>query len=406
MVETGLAYLLRDGLRLLRGRRVGLCCNPTAILPDFVHAVDALHAHPDVDLRRLFGPEHGVRGTAQDMVAVSASVDPVTGLPVVSLYGLDETSLKPRHEDLEGLDVLVFDLQDIGSRYYTYIYTLAYCLEACAEAGVQVIVCDRPNPLRGDRREGNRVDIDRYRSFVGRFPLPNRHGLTAGELALWFCDQRGLSTEEEALLVVPCAGWERDRWFDETGLPWVMPSPNMPTLETALVYPGQCLLEATNLSEGRGTTRPFELFGAPWIRPQRLKEAMDRLAVQWGLEGIGFRACSIEPTFHKHAGQTCGALQLHVTHRDRFQPLGTSVALLLALRRLYPDDFAWRTESYEFVSDRLAIDLLSGDTSIRDLVDAGGELPELQTHWRRYEQEFSESVQPYLLYGESRRTVG
>jgi uncharacterized protein YbbC (DUF1343 family) len=399
MVRAGLECLLGDRIDILRGRRAGICCNPTAILPDLRHGVDALHAHRGVDLRRLFGPEHGVRGTAQDMVEVGESVDADTGLQVTSLYGSDEASLKPRPEDLEDLDVLVFDIQDVGSRYYTYVYTLAYCLEACNEAGVQVIVCDRPNPIRGDRVEGNLVDLEHCRSFVGRFALPNRHGLTVGELARWFCAQMGMPGGEDALLVIPCEGWRRDHWFDRTGLAWVMPSPNMPTLETAIVYPGQCLLEGTNLSEGRGTTRPFELCGAPWIRPQALRREIERLAEKWALRGVGFREAAIQPTFQKFAGQVCGGLQLHVTDRDRFEPLATTVALLIAVRRLYPDEFAWRTDPYEFVSDRLAIDLLSGDVSIRELVDAGGELPEIQAVWRQAEREFRESARPYCLYG-------
>jgi uncharacterized protein YbbC (DUF1343 family) len=398
MVRTGLERLLTDRFDLLRGRRVGLCCNPTAILPNFTHAVDALHGHAQTELRRLFGPEHGVRGTAQDMIAVRAAADPVTGIPEISLYGRERESLKPQPEHLEGLDALIFDLQDVGSRYYTYGYTLAYCLEACAATGLQAIVCDRPNPIGGDRREGNLVDADGYGSFVGRFPLPNRHGLTVGELALWFCEQLRIPADEDALIVIACEGWRRDQWFDQTGLPWVLPSPNMPTLDTAAVYPGQCLLEGTNVSEGRGTTRPFELLGAPWICPQTLKREMDRAAGRWSMEGVAFRATFIEPAFHKFSRQICGAVQLHVTDRHRYQPLATSVALLIALRRLYPSDFAWRTEPYEFVSDRLAIDLLAGDTSIRDLVDGGGELPDLQAHWRRCEREFSESVRPYLLY--------
>ena len=398
MVRVGLECLLSDRIDVLRDRKAGVCCNPTAILPDLRHAVDALHAHPHVNLLRLFGPEHGVRGSAQDMVPVSESVDAETGLPVFSLYGADEESLKPRQEHLDGLDVLIFDIQDVGSRYYTYVYTLAYCLEACAEAGVQMVVCDRPNPIRGDRCEGNLVDVEHYRSFVGRFPLPNRHGMTVGELAHWFCGEMGIPRDEEALLVIPCQGWRRNQWFDQTDLPWVMPSPNMPTLDTALVYPGQCLLEGTNVSEGRGTTRPFELCGAPWIQPEILKRALDRLAEKWALQGVAFRASSTQPTFHKFAGRVCGGLQLHVTEREHFEPLATTVALLIAMKRLYPDRFAWRTQPYEFVNDRLAIDLLSGDTSIRDIVDGGGELPELRAEWRRCENAFSESVTPYLLY--------
>ena len=397
-VITGLESLVGEqGQRLLAGRRVGLCCNPTAVLPDLSHAVDALHGNGSIRLDRLFGPEHGVRGTAQDMISVDGESDPATGLPVISLYGSEESSLAPKPEHLAGLDVVVFDIQDIGSRYYTYVYTLADLLEACHRAGVQVIVCDRPNPITG-AVEGNQVDIEHYRSFVGRFALPNRHGLTVGELAPWFCRQMGLDVDDDFLTVLRCEGWSRGLWFDQTGLPWVMPSPNMPTLDTALVYPGQCLLEGTLVSEGRGTTRPFELFGAPYIEAERLKAEMDRLAQRWQLEGIAFRASSITPTFQKHAGQLCGGLQFHVTDRQRFAPLATAVALLRALNSLYPQDFAWRSEAYEFVSDRLAIDLLSGDRSIRDWVESGAELADLQQGWRQSEQQFAQQMAGQLLY--------
>jgi len=397
-VKTGLETLIEDHADLLRGRSVGLCCNPTAVLPDLSHAVDALHGHNGIELTRLFGPEHGVRGTAQDMIAVGTEQDPDTGLPVVSLYGSEESSLAPTPEELAGLDLVIFDIQDVGSRYYTYVYTLAYLLDACHAAGVQVLVCDRPNPITGTM-EGNRVDIDRYRSFVGRFPLPNRHGLTVGELAPWFCRRMGIDPDPGFLRVLPCQGWRRDQWFDQTGLPWVMPSPNMPTPDTALVYPGQCLLEGTLVSEGRGTTRPFELFGAPYVNPRRLKLEMERLSGDWGLEGIAFRACSITPTFQKYAGQDCGGLQFHITDRDAYQPLATGVALLRALHALYPDDFAWRTETYEFVSEHPAIDLLSGDTSIRDWVESDAGLGDLQARWRRAEAGFREQTTPDLLYG-------
>ncbi len=396
-VTTGLELLLDQRRDLLHGRRVGLCCNPTTVLPDLTHAIDAMYADSRIDLVRLFGPEHGVRGADQDMVAVGTDRDPVTGLDVVSLYGNDEASLKPRPRDLDGLDVVVFDIQDIGSRYYTYVYTLAYLMEACHHAGVAVIVCDRPNPISGER-EGNRVDIAHYRSFVGRFSLPNRHGLTVAELAPWFCRQMGLEPDPEWLTLLPCQGWSRRQWFDQTGLPWVMPSPNMPTPDTALVYPGQCLLEGTQLSEGRGTTRPFELFGAPWVQPEQLQAEMCRLSEHWSLEGVAYRACSILPTFQKHAGEHCGALQLHITDRDRYAPLATSVALLRALYRLYPDHFAWRTEPYEFVSDRLAIDLLSGDTSIRQWTESDADLDELRQIWRRDERKFADETATHLLY--------
>jgi uncharacterized protein YbbC (DUF1343 family) len=364
-VRTGLDRLLADEQRLarLRDARVGLLVNPTSVTAQLVHAIDALRS-AGVAIVRIFGPEHGVRGEAQDMESVDGARDPVTDLPVVSLYGDSVESLAPEREDLDGLDIVLADIQDIGARYYTYAYTVGLLMEACGEADVEVWVLDRPNPLGGEVVRGD-VVAPEFRSFVGMQPLATRHGMTLGELALFFARHCDWSCDLE---IVEMQGWTRDMWFDETGLPWVMPSPNMPTLETATVYPGQCLLEGTNLSEGRGTTRPFELFGAPWIEPRELREELETFDE---IEGVLFREISFRPMFQKHARTTCRGLQLHVTDRDSFDSLATSYALLSVLLRLYPDAFDWRTETYEFVSDRLAIDLLLGDDTLRERLEAG-----------------------------------
>ena len=303
-VKTGLDVLIDSRCALLRGERVGLLCHPASVDGRLRHAAPLLKEN-GADLRRLFGPQHGLRGETQDnMVEWRGFTDPLTGLPVHSLYG---DHRKPTAGMLDGIDVLVVDLQDVGARYYTFVWTLLLCLEACAETGKRVVVLDRPNPLGGDR-EGNVLD-PAWRSFVGLAPIPMRHGLTIGELALCFRDFFDLLVE---LVVVPMAGWRPGMYFDETGLPWVMPSPNMPTLDTAVVYPGMCLLEGTELSEGRGTTRPFEICGAPYIDPYRFAAAM----MSHRLPGCVFRPLHFEPTFQKYAGELCGGVQIHVTDRN------------------------------------------------------------------------------------------
>ncbi|MCK6526089.1 DUF1343 domain-containing protein [Myxococcota bacterium] len=392
---SGLDRLLDEERHLVRGGSVGLICNPTAVDRRLHHAADLLHAAPDVRLARLFGPEHGVRGDAQDMIAVEpGDRDPVTGLPVVSLYGSDEASLAPPPGSLEGLDALVFDIQDVGARYYTYVYTLAACMEAASRAGIRVVVCDRPNPIGGEAVEGPLLR-PHLRSFVGRFPVPVRHGCTAGELALLWRHQLGLDLDLE---VVRVQGWRRGAWHDETGLSWVMPSPNMPTLDTASVYPGMCLVEGTRLSEGRGTTRPFELSGAPWIDPSRLAADLERRMGAAGAAGVRFRPVVFRPTFHKHAGQGCGGVQVHVTDRRRFEPFLTGIAFLQACRTQDPERFAWRTEPYEFVSDRLAIDLLLGDERLREMIEADTPLADVRASWAADLREWREVRAPHLLY--------
>ncbi|MEK7705099.1 MAG: DUF1343 domain-containing protein [Myxococcota bacterium] len=366
-MQTGLERLLAQPRRWLGDRaRIGLMANPTAVDHDLRHAADLVHAHPEIDLVRLFGPEHGLRGEAQDMIAVGDARDADTGLPIRSLYGDSFASLSVRHEDVADLDALVFDIQDIGSRYYTYAATMALAMRVCAETRTRLVVLDRPNPIGGTRVEGGGITAG-LESFVGLYAIPQRHGLTVGELARLYNDAFGIGCRVD---VVPCEGWQRAQWFDDTGLPWVMPSPNMPTLATALVYPGLCLLEGTNVSEGRGTTRPFEIFGAPWVDARTLARAL----TAYELPGLMIRPLAFEPTFHKHAGRRCGGVQLHVTHRELFLPLRTGIAVLLALRSLWPAQFAWRTERYEFRDDVPAIDLLTGNAAVREALDRGESL--------------------------------
>src|SRR5437667_3725103 len=308
-VRPGLEVLLDDP-RPIAGKRIGLVTNHAAVTSDLRHAVRMLHAGRGWKLVALFGPEHGIWGEAQDMAHIGHSVDPLTGLTVHSLYGSSVKDLAPKRELLKNLDALVIDLQDIGSRYYTFIYTMALCMREAAPLGVQVIVLDRPNPIDGVHLEGN-IREEKYSSFVGMFPLPTRHGMTAGELARYFNSVFKLNCD---LHVVPMRGWRRGMWWGDTGLPWVIPSPNMPTVYTATVYPGMCLMEGTNLSEGRGTTHPFELFGAPFIDAEALTCELNQLA----LPGAHFRAAWFQPVFHKFAGEICGGGQLDVINRDSF----------------------------------------------------------------------------------------
>jgi uncharacterized protein YbbC (DUF1343 family) len=354
------------------------------------HAADLLAGAPDVHLTALFGPEHGFQGQAQDLIAVTDSSEALPGVRLHSLYGKTAASLRPTAEQLRGLDTLVIDLQDVGSRYYTFQATMLFCLEAASALGLKAFVLDRPNPLGGEVIEGPALQPG-FESFVGIHAVATRHGLTIGELARLYHAERGLTG---ALEVIPCDGWRRGLDFEQTGLPWVLPSPNMPTVDTAFVYPGQCLLEGTNLSEGRGTTRPFELCGAPWIDPRRLARLLDRDE----LPGAHFRPAWFQPTFHKFAGQACGGVQLHVTHRQTFRPVRTSLALLAAMRELSGSRFSWRTEPYEFVADRLAIDLLFGSDRERLGLEAGVPARQLARAWEAEEEAFRRRRQEFLLY--------
>jgi uncharacterized protein YbbC (DUF1343 family) len=389
-VRTGLDVLVSRGFDALRGLRVGLVANAASVDGQFRHAADPLRNAPGVQLAALFGPEHGLFGQAQDLIAVQNQDAPGTGIPVHSLYGDSFASLKPTSEQLRGLDALVIDLPDIGSRYYTFAATMMFCLEATAEAGLLAVVLDRPNPLGGVAVEGP-MRKPGFESFVGLAPVVTRHGLTLGELARLYRSEHGLGGD---LRVIPCEGWRREMFFEDTGLPWIMPSPNIPTLETAFVYPGQCLLEGTNMSEGRGTTRPFELCGAPWIDPFALAE---RLRAEQ-LPGVHFRPVWFRPTFHKFAGEDCGGVQVHVLSRLEFQPVRTGLAVLAVLRELSGPRFAWRREPYEFVVDRPAIDLLVGSDRERRSLEAGLTWRELETAWKGEEEAFQRGRKAFLLY--------
>ena len=398
-VGTGLDVLASGRFAGLAGRRVGLIANPTSVDARLRHLVDLVSEAQGVTLVALFGPEHGIRAEAQDLVGVSADVDRRTGVPVYSLYGADPASLTPTPEHLDGIDTLVFDIQDVGSRFYTFPATMKYAMIAAARAGIEFVVLDRPNPLGGRLVEGPTI-APGFESFVGAHPLPIRHGLTVGELARLERAELGLDV---ALTVLPCDGLERSMTWAETGIPWVLPSPNMPTVETAAVYPGGCLFEGTNLSEGRGTTRPFELWGAPWLDPFDLAaEIESELKGCARDEGLRLRPCSFQPTYQKHAGRRCGGVQIHVTDPASFRPVSAYTIALSVARGLDAGRFAWRTETYEFISDPIAIDLLFGSSRERGLIESGSPsawAPDLfESVWRAEEAEFSERRLPHLLY--------
>ena len=398
-VRTGLESFLdpaSEASGLQRGARLGVVAHAASIDAGGRHLIDRLAQDGRFRLARLFGPEHGVRGEAQDMETVSEPADRATGVPVVSLYGDTEESLRPQPRQLEGLDAIVYDLQDVGTRFYTFVTTLSYAMEAAREADIPVVVLDRPNPIGGLALEGPVLD-PAYASFVGRYPIPVRHGLTTGELARLFNEAFGIGCD---LRVVPVAGWARGMQFEDTGLPWVLPSPNMPTPDTARVYPGGCLLEGTNLSEGRGTTRPFELAGAPWLDPLALGGACAQAGDAEGLDGALFRAAAFRPMFQKHAGRSCGGVQVHVTDRQRFRPFATYLVLIREARRLAPDLFDWRRERYEFVSDRLAIDLLLGRADLRPMLEAASPLSAMESTWESDLAAFSALREKFLLYPE------
>ena len=388
---SGIDHLLSQPEKYLQGKTVGLIVNHTSLAGDGKHSITHFLSHSAFTLQALFAPEHGLNGTAQDMIPIDNEVDLLSGLDIKSLYGKNKDSLVPDPALLHDIDNLVFDIQDIGSRYYTFIYTMANCMIICKQAGTRMVVCDRPNPINGTSVEGNLVG-EAWRSFVGQYPLPNRHGMTVGELARLFNEHFGIHCD---LTVVPMRGWSREMWYDQTGMIWTPPSPNMPTLATATVYPGMCLIEGTLLSEGRGTTLPFEQIGAPFIDPHKLVARLETDSHL--LPGVFFRPQYFKPMFQKHAGEICAGLQLHITDRDQFKPLLTTLALLRAIAEIYPDQLQWRTEPYEFVSDRLAIDLLYGNPKLRETIFTDSfSLPALEE--REELSAFLPLRQEYLIY--------
>lgn len=381
-VSVGVDILLKNPDKHIGSSNVGLITNPTGVTGNLTSTLDAFHRHPDIRLEAVFGPEHGARGDVQDALPVRFHTDTPSGLPVYSLYG---DVRKPTTEMLESIDVLIFDIQDVGVRFYTYTSTLTYTLKAASEHSINFIVLDRPNPVNGLSLEGNVLD-PRFSSFVGLHTIPIRHGMTIGELALLV--NEGIGAELE---VVRMEGWNRSMWFDETGLPWVQPSPNIPTLDTAIVYPGTCLFEGVNISEGRGTTRPFEYIGAPWIDGTRWATVLNELA----LCGVVFRACYFTPAFSKYADERCGGVQIHVTDRDSYQSVETALHMLATALELWSNDFEWLPPSYD---DRYHFDLLAGTHKTREDLSRGVAVGEIIENWRSGLQFFNDLREGYLLY--------
>ncbi|WP_251129857.1 DUF1343 domain-containing protein [Exiguobacterium sp. CH10] len=377
-VELGVDRLMENP-DILKGKRVGLITNPTGINAERTSIVDLFDQSDDFELTALYGPEHGVRGDAQAGSTVSSYIDEVTGLPVYSLYGATK---KPTPEMLEHVDVLVFDIQDVGTRYYTYIYTMAYAMEAAAENGIPFVVLDRPNPQGGLRVDGPVLDPD-YSSFIGLYPIPLKHGMTVGELAQLFNSEYHIQADLE---VVKMKGWKRSMMYEDTGLPFVMPSPNMPTTDTVNVYPATGLFEGTNLSEGRGTTKPFQLIGAPYIQAHEYAKELNDL----DLPGVAFRAASFTPTFSKHAGKLTHGVEVYVTDPTRFESTKTGIAMIQTAHDLYPDDF-------EFLANDF-ITKLTGNVYVKDMILEGAPLDEILTKVEDERDAFLPIRKEYLLY--------
>lgn len=401
---TGLDRLLADGARGLAGRPYALLAHGASVTAELAPAHLALARSAAAAPALLIGPEHGFYGVEQDMVAARDGTDPWTGAPIASLYGDSAASLRPDPSLFEDLEVLVVDLQDVGSRYYTYAATAVWAAEAALAAGCEVWVLDRPNPLGGEAVEGGAVQPG-FESFVGAFALPVRHGLTLGELVRLEARRRGWP---DGLTVWRMAGWERRMLWEATGRPWIAPSPNMPTALTAALYPGGCLVEATTLSEGRGTTRPFQLLGAPGVDPVRVAARVaERLAADSpGDPGVAAVPTYFRPGFQKHAGAACGGVELVVTDRERLRPYRLGVHLLAAFAEAAPEAFGWRDEPYEFVVDRPAIDLLTGSEACRRAFEAGAGVEEWIESWRAEEEAFLEERREALLYPEPEPVSG
>lgn len=377
-VELGVDRLMENP-EILKGKRVGLITNPTGINAERTSIVDLFDQSDDFELTALYGPEHGVRGDAQAGSTVSSYIDDVTGLPVYSLYGATK---KPTPEMLQDVDVLVFDIQDVGTRYYTYIYTMAYAMEAAAENGIPFVVLDRPNPQGGLRVDGPVLDPD-YSSFIGLYPIPLKHGMTVGELARLFNTEYQIQADLE---VVKMKGWKRSMMYENTGLPFVMPSPNMPTTDTVNVYPATGLFEGTNLSEGRGTTKPFQLIGAPYIKAHEYANELNGL----DLPGVAFRAASFTPTFSKHAGKLTHGVEVYVTDPARFESTRTGIAMIQTAHSMYPDDF-------EFLANDF-ITKLTGNAYVKDMILEGAPLEDILTKIEDERDAFLPIRKEYLLY--------
>ena len=403
-VKPGVEVFLEKYLDLVKGKRVGLITNPTGIDSNFNSIIDLFYKNQEINLVALYGPEHGVRGNAQAGEYVSFYIDEKYNIPVFSLYGqsmkpdagmlknideymrsFDTTKIGkiPGNSMVESLDVLVFDIQDVGTRIYTYIATMAYCMQASAENGIDFIVLDRPNPINGTDLEGPVLEYPEYSSFIGLYPIPVRHGMTVGELSAFFNDK--FLKKKVNLTVIPMQGWKRQMWYDDTSLPWVIPSPNMPTLNTATVYPGQVFLEGTNISEGRGTTKPFEIFGAPWIDGYELTKKLNKL----NLPGLKFREAWFTPSFSKYRGEQCGGAQIHVIDRRRYRSFESSLSIIKTIMDMYPTRFKFHNEYF---------DKIMGTSKVREALEKGAGVKEIIKSYDKELNKFSELRKPYLLY--------
>lgn len=381
-MKLGLEVFLEKEYKQFRGKRIGLITNMTGVNQKLLPAIDLFFEHPDIELTALYAPEHGIRGDAKEGEQVESSIDPHTQLPVYSLYG---NTRKPTEEMLADVDVLVFDLQDIGSRYYTYIYTMAYVMEASKEFGKEIVILDRPNPISGDHIEGNLVE-EGFRSFVGLLPIPNRHGLTVGELALLFKNEYGYDCD---LTVIAMEGWSRKMYYDDTGLIWVAPSPNTTDIDMNLLYTGTCLIEGTNLSEGRGTARPFEQLGAPYIDGYQLAKEINNQSIR----GIIARPTSFVPTYQKHEGKVCSGVQLHVTDREQVNSLYTGIIVLETIARMYPEDFVFNHNE----QNKYFFDLLAGTNTLRQII-LDGKTDEFFELCEQQSEAFAKIRSKYILY--------
>ncbi len=387
-VKLGLERILSERLDTLKNLRVGLICNQASVNCQFQHAADLFYENRGINLVKLFGPQHGIRGDVQDnMIETSHTIDRTTGLPIYSLYS--ETR-EPTEEMLSGLDALVFDLQDVGCRVYTFIYTMANSMIACAKFGKKMLVLDRPNPIGGVAVEGNMLEKG-HESFVGQYPIPMRHGLTVGELANLFNREFGINCELE---VISMDGWKRGDFCDETDAPWVMPSPNIPTVDTTIVFPATVYFEGTQVSEGRGTTRPFEIVGAPYIDAKEYADALASL----GLPGVYFRPINFLPTFQKYMGKTCGGVFVHILDREAFEPVITGLAMVKTVIDLYPAEFNWKNSPYEYVFDRNPFDVIAGTEKTRNMIENSSSVKDIKLSWQKDVEDFRKLREKYVLY--------
>lgn len=387
MVKSGIDIFEKALDKKFHGLKAGVLIHPASVNRKLIYTKEVLLNTKKIKISAFFGPQHGIFGNTQDnMIEWEGFIDKSTGLPVYSLYG---KTRKPTSEMLKDIDILIIDLQDVGARYYTFIWTMALCMEAC-EGKIPLIVLDRVNPIGGIITEGPLLKKN-FTSFVGLHPLPVRHGMTIGEIALYFKDNFYPKVD---LTVIYLKNWKRKLWFNETGLHWVMPSPNMPTLDTATVYPGMCLLEGTILSEGRGTTRPFEIFGAPFIDPAKLVKRLN----EFKLKGVFFRPLYFTPTFNKFSGHLCGGVQIHVIDREKFKAFKTAVAILLTIKEIYPQINIWREPPYEYEFEKLPFDILSGSDRLKKDIEEGKSLKDMEYWWNDELESFRKIREKYLVY--------